>query len=188
MVHSYGDPAASVAAHAAVKSVEHGTFASEPTLRLMKERDIFLVPTILAFRDATEPLGELRTSHFRHHLAPMIQPGVIELWKNAYRIGVKMVLSTDSSYSSESVNRIGAGVSEYVRLGMTPYEALRAATMLPAELLGIEHRTGQITEGYEADIIAVYSNPMIYPDAFQDIVFVVSNGKIARNHFPFRIR
>jgi imidazolonepropionase-like amidohydrolase len=72
-----------------------------------------------------------------------------------------------------------------VRLGLSPFEALQAATVNAAELLMLADRTGRIDTGFEADMILVPSNPLEDISALQDVLLVMSNGQIALKRIPF---
>ncbi|MDH5215335.1 MAG: amidohydrolase family protein, partial [Gammaproteobacteria bacterium] len=73
------------------------------------------------------------------------------------------------------------------RMGMSNFEALQAATVISAELLMLQERTGRIAEGYEADMILVPANPLIDIAALQDVLLVISNGQVALKRLPFAI-
>jgi imidazolonepropionase-like amidohydrolase len=78
-------------------------------------------------------------------------------------------------------------VEHFRRLGMDPWQALQTTTINAAELLGIRSNTGQISPGFEADLIAIPDNPILDAKALQDVVLVVSNGKLVINRLPFGI-
>ena len=67
---------------------------------------------------------------------------------------------------------------ELVGAGLSPLEAIRAATTVPAEMLGIGDRTGRIAAGYEADLIVVERNPLADIANLQDVLLIVNNGRI----------
>jgi len=71
---------------------------------------------------------------------------------------------------------------------MTPLEAIQSATTLTAELFELQGRTGAIEEGLEADLIVVPGNPLENIVALQDVVVVISNGRVAMNRLPFGIQ
>ena len=100
----------------------------------------------------------------------------------AHQAGVKVVAATDTSYQPGSVVRVQHEVEELVRAGLPPMVAIQSATTTAAELLGIEERTGLIQVGMEADFIVVDLNPLDDIVALQDVVVVVTNGRVAINH------
>ncbi len=183
MAHAHGDEGAYAAVRAGVKSIEHGTYLSDSTLTLMRQRGTFLVPTYITVLDLTRPGGDyddpiltLRGAHMLPRLAETVQ--------RAHRMGVKIVTGADTQYGPESLSRISGEVASLVELGLTPLEALRSATTVAAELLGLS-KTGAITPGFEADLIVVERNPLQDAKALADVLVVISNGRVALNRLPF---
>jgi imidazolonepropionase-like amidohydrolase len=177
--HAHGDEGARAAILAGVRSVEHGTYMSEETLRLMADRGTWLVPTIAIVTDLVEPGGDYDHAHLRirgRHMLPRLR----ETARTAHELGIPIVASTDTGYGPASVVRISHELVEFVEhVGMTPLEALRSATVLAAELFGIADRTGRIAPGLEADLIVVERNPLDDVSTVQDVLMVVSDGRIA---------
>ena len=97
-------------------------------------------------------------------------------------MGVRVVAGGDTGYESNEVARIGMELTEFVRLGFSPLEALQAATTLSAEVLGLEKKTGAVQVGLEADLIVVGENPLENIWALHDVLLVISNGRIALNN------
>lgn len=184
LCHAHGDEGARAAVLAGVASIEHGTFLTEETLRLMAERGTALVPTYTTLVDLDEPGGD-----YDHPVldlrADFMVPRMEETLRMAREIGVRVVAGADTGYGPESVSRIGVEVANFAKLGFTPIEAIRSATLYAAELLRIEEDTGTIEPGKEADLIVVPENPLEHPSAIQDVVAVVSNGRVALNRLPF---
>jgi imidazolonepropionase-like amidohydrolase len=184
MCHAHGDEGALAAVRAGVRSIEHGTYLSEATLALMKERGTFFVPTYTTVVDLVEPGGDYDDPvlHVRgRHMLPRLADAV----RRAHRMGVKVVTGADTGYGAESTTRISHEVANFVQLGMTPLDALRSATTVAAELLGIEKKTGALQVGMEADLIAVERNPLEDIAALQDVLVVISNGRVGLNRLPF---
>ncbi len=184
LCHAHGDEGARAAVLAGVASIEHGTFLTEETLRLMAERGTVLVPTYTTLVDLDEPGGD-----YDHPVldlrADFMVPRMEETLRMAREIGVRVVAGADTGYGPESVSRVGVEVANFAKLGFTPIEAIRSATLYAAELLRIEEDTGTIESGKEADLIVVPENPLEHPSAIQDVVAVVSNGRVALNRLPF---
>ena len=184
MAHAHGDEGAYAAVKAGVKSIEHGTYLSDSTLSLMKQRGTFLVPTYITVVDLTrvggdydDPILTLRGAHMLPRLGETVQ--------RAHRMGVKIVTGADTQYGPESLSRISGEVMSLVELGLTPVEALRSATTLAADLLGLGGKTGAIQSGFEADLIVVEKNPLQDVRALADVLVVISNGRVALNRLPF---
>ena len=178
MAHAHGDSGARAAVEAGVRSVEHGTYMSEATLRLMAERGTFLVPTVAIVADLTVPGGDYDNAVLNVRGRHML-PRVREMARTARQLGVRIVAATDTGYGPESTTRVAHELIELVEhVGMTPAEALRSATTVAAELFGLSERTGRIAEGMEADLIVVERNPLEDVSTVQDVLLVVSDGKV----------
>jgi imidazolonepropionase-like amidohydrolase len=178
--HAHGDEGARNAVLAGVRSIEHGTYLSETTLREMARRGTYLVPTLAIVGDLTTPGGDydnaLLNIRGRHML-----PRVREMTATAHRLGVRIVGATDTGYGPNSVVRIPHELIELVAVGLSPLEALQSATTVAAEMLGIGDRTGRIAVGYEADLLVVERNPLDDIANLQDVLVVVSDGRVVSN-------
>ncbi len=183
LVHAHGDEGARAAVLAGARSIEHGTYLSEETIRLMKERGTWLVPTYDTIVENLEERFHYVLRLRAKHLLPNLERAIRE----AHRQGVKIATGADNYYDTVSINRISIEVEHFVRLGMTNFEALQSATVVSAELLQIDDRTGQIEEGFEADMILVPANPLEDVAALQDVLLVMSNGQIAVKRIPFAV-
>jgi imidazolonepropionase-like amidohydrolase len=78
-------------------------------------------------------------------------------------------------------------IEAFARIGMSHFEALQAGTVNSAELLRIDDRTGRIAEGYEADMIVVPGNPLDDLMVLEDVLMVMSNGRLALKRIPFGV-
>ncbi|MDZ7770557.1 MAG: amidohydrolase family protein [Woeseiaceae bacterium] len=123
MVHAHGDEGARAAVLAGARSIEHGTYLSEATLELMKERGTWLVPTYVTMDEMNEEQYDHVLRLRGKHMVPKLE----EVIRNAHRIGVRIATGADNYYDNESVNRISVEVAELVRLGLSHFEALQAA-------------------------------------------------------------
>jgi imidazolonepropionase-like amidohydrolase len=181
MVHAHGDEGARAAVLAGAASIEHGSYLEADTLRLMKARGTFLVPTYITMFEMLEEQyeGALRVRGM--YMVPRLEKVI----RMAHEMGVNIATGADNYYDEQSVNRISLEVWHLARLGLTPFEALQAATVKSAELLKLGDRTGRIDTGYEADMILIPSNPLDDVSALQDILLVMSNGRIALKRIPF---
>ncbi len=185
--HAHGDAGGRAAVAAGVRSIEHGTYLSETTLRMMAERGTFLVPTIAIVRDLTIAGGDYDNAVLNirgRHMLPRVQ----EMARNARRLGVKIVAATDTGYGPNSTTTLAHELLELTTIGMSPLEALQAATVTAAELFGMEDRTGRIAPGYEADLIVLERNPLKDIGVVQDVLMVVSDGSVIvqRGDWPGR--
>ena len=183
MVHAHGDEGARAAVLAGARSIEHGTYLSDETLALMKERGTWLVPTYVTMNEMNEErygnVLRLRGKHMLPHLERAIRA--------AHRMGVPIATGADNSYDERSINRISTEVEHLVEFGMSNFEALQTATVNAAELLHLGDATGRIAEGYEADLILVAADPLQHIETLQDVLFVMSNGRVALKRIPFGV-
>jgi imidazolonepropionase-like amidohydrolase len=178
--HAHGDEGAMAAVRAGVRSIEHGTYLSDATLRLMKEKGTYFDPTYTTVVDLTEAGGDYDVPALRvrgQHMLPRLRDTV----QRANRMGLKIVTGADTGYGPNSLTRISQEVTNFIEMGMTPLQALQAATIAPAEMLRLQQRIGVIAPAFEADAIAVELNPLENPRALQDVLLVVSNGRVGVN-------
>jgi len=183
MVHAHGDEGARAAVLAGARSIEHGTYLSIETLTLMKERGTWLVPTYVTMDEMNEEQYDNVLRLRGKHMVPQLEKVIRE----AYAMGIRIATGADNYYDNESINRISIEVEHYVRLGMSNFEALQTATVSSAELLHLQDKTGRIAVGYEADMILVPANPLTNIEALQDVLMVMSNGRIALKRIPFAV-
>jgi imidazolonepropionase-like amidohydrolase len=154
--HCHGDAAARVAIAAGVDSIEHGSFLQPDTLSLMKRKEIYLVPTLLA----GETVGA-KVDTFPPTIAAKARAAKAarsDMFRNALRLGVPIAFGTDSAVSEHGQN--GKEFALMTGLGMSPAAALRSATANAADLLGLADTLGTLQKGKLADVIAVRGNPL----------------------------
>lgn len=184
MIHAHGDEGARAAVAAGARSIEHGTFLSEETLKLMKEKGSFLVPTYITLEDLTKPGGDYSGAVLELR-GRFMMPSAEKVFKIAHGMGVKIATGADNNYTPNSTSRISLECEHFVRMGMTNFEAIQSATVVSAELLGIQNKSGKIQPGFEADIVIVPGNPLEDIRALQDALIVMSNGYVALKRLPF---
>ena len=184
MAHAHGDEGARAAVEAGARSIEHGTYLSEDTLQLMKQKGTWLVPTYVTMQE----MNEERYGNVLRVRASHMVPKLAQAVRNAHKMGVKIATGADNYYDDQSVNRISLEVMYLTQLGLSNFEALQAATTSSAELLMLGDKTGQIAAGFEADMILVADNPLEDVMALQDVLMVVSNGQLALKRIPFSLQ
>jgi imidazolonepropionase-like amidohydrolase len=179
MCHALGGRGLDIAIEAGVNSIEHGTYLNENPRHLerMAERGIFFVPTLLVYeyhRRSPQP-------HVKERAEALYEPH-IESIKRALRIGVKVVAGTDAGGHGHPAN---AGELEcLVKSGMSPMQAIQAATGWAAECLGQEAELGTVEPGKLADLVAVAGDPLADISVLRgpkNIALVVKDGAIAGN-------
>ena len=175
--HCHGDQAARDAVYAGVDSIEHGSFLSAATLSLMKERGTYLIPTLMA-PDSIMP----NLSKFPPEIAAKAvaaNEALSKAFGEAVKLGVKVGFGTDSG-----VSKHGDNAREFVlmvKYGMTPMAALKAATSVDAELLGLSKSIGTLEPGKLADLVAVPGDPVADIAATGHVVFVMKEGAVIVN-------
>jgi len=183
LVHAHGDEGARAAVLAGARSIEHGTYLSDETLQLMKERGTWFVPTYVTMDAMNEERYDYVLRLRGKHMVPQLERAIRE----AHRIGVKIATGADHYYEEDAINRISIEVERFVQLGMSNFDALQTATVNSAELLQMDDRTGRIEAGFEADLILIPGNPLTNIEALQDVLLVMSNGRLALKRIPFAV-
>jgi imidazolonepropionase-like amidohydrolase len=184
LCHAHGDEGARAAVAAGVRSIEHGTYLSDETLRLMKERGTYFVPTYTTMIDLLEPGGDYDDPVVKFRGLHML-PRIEDTFRRARALGIPIVTGADSSYGPESISRVSTEIVNYVKLGMGPLEAIQSGTVRAAELFGLEKETGALEPGLEADLIVIEKNPLEDIRVIQDIILVISNGRVGLKRLPF---
>ncbi len=175
--HCHGDHAAREAIAAGVDSIEHGSFLTEQTLAMMKERGTYLVPTLLAADWLGGKLDKLPPEIVVKAKAAIAARST--MFRTAVRLGVKIGFGTDSAVSPHGIN--AREFALMTGLSMPPLATLKSATSVDAELLGIAGRTGTLEPGKLADIIAMPGDPTADITATERVSFVMKDGKTIRN-------
>lgn len=154
--HAQGPAAILAAALAGVDSIEHGGFIDEDAARILAEKHIVLVPTLARLAQNQQ-----------------LYDNTIARVKRARELGVPIVMGTDGTVLPHGEN--AKELDALVKLGLTPIEAIRAATIDAARLLGWEQRVGAIEPGFDADLVGVTSLVPL------DVKLVIARGKVVRN-------
>ena len=172
--HAHGDLAARLAVEAGVDSIEHGSFLTEETLRLMKSKGTYLVPTRLAvywvnkMADKYPPAiaAKARAAWAEHE----------KMFRSALKIGVPIAFGTDSGVSLHGMN--AKEFALLVEIGMQPSAALVSGTRESAKLLGIGNEVGTLEAGKFADVVAVKGNVLNNIASTEKPVFVMKRGQV----------
>jgi len=182
--HAHGAEGALDAVRAGVASIEHGTYLTDEALDLMEQKGTAFVPTHSMVIDLAEPGGE-----YDHPVLIMrgqaMLPRLGDVVRRAYKKGVLIVAGGDTSYGPNSVTRVSQEVANFVRLGLSPIDAIRAATVNAAVLFRLEKSIGAIEPGLEADLVAVAENPLEDVATLQDPLLIVSNGRVVLDRLNF---
>lgn len=171
--HAHGDAAAKVAVRAGVDSIEHGSFLKPDTLQLMKAKGVFLVPTMMATEFTLSIPNYPAAVRAKGKAAGMAHA---QMFTKALEVGVKIGFGTDSGVTPH-----GQNAREFMLLvagGMRPAAALRAATSVDAELLGVSASLGTLEKGKLADIVAVRGNPLRDIRVTEHVLLVMKGGHL----------
>jgi imidazolonepropionase-like amidohydrolase len=175
LCHAYSAEGIDGAARAGVRSIEHGVFVSEQTISRMAGSGTFFTPTmdaITSMAGSSNPILAARGKEY----TPIIKAAV----KAAHEAGVTVVAGTDSFGSD--VTPIGTEVRLLTEAGLSPLDALRAATVNAAALLGWGGNAGRLVRGSFADVVIVDSDPLASGSALEGIRAVVAQGVLVRNN------
>lgn len=174
--HAHGVNGINAALRAGVNSIEHGTFTNDETFRLYKQTGAYYVPTLLApaaaYRDGER--GALTPAQFEK--AAAARGNAEKSFARAVREGVKIAFGTDSAVSPHGKN--AEEFALMVRNGMAPADAIKAATVNAADLLGVSAVAGTIKPGKDADIVAVEGDPLANIRLLENVGFVMKWGQV----------
>lgn len=177
--HAHGAEGMKRAVRAGVDTIEHGTFMDDETMRLMKERGTYYVPTITA---GVWVLDRSKEDGFFPAVvrpkAALVGPQIQATFAKAYRTGVKILFGTDTGVSAH-----GDNAREFVLMveaGMPPMAAIQSATSVAAKYLEIDDRLGSIAMGKLADLVAVPGDPLEDISAMRRVHFVMKDGVVHR--------
>ena len=176
--HAHTDDGARAAVLAGVGSVEHGTLVGRGTLALMRRRGTCLVPTLSFWRDMAGPGGEYDHPALAARARAML-PRARRAVRDAARAGVRIAAGSDMRYDQASPYRVADEVVELGRSGLSPAAAIRSATSVAAQCLGIGGRTGAVRPGLEADLVVIGGDPLRGLAALRDVRLVVNGGVVA---------
>ncbi len=176
--HAHGDEGMRRAIEGGVVSIEHGTFMSERTMKLMKEKGTWWVPTISAGRFVGEK-AEV-PGYYPEIIRPKARAvgrQIMDTFRRAYAAGVPIAFGTDAGVSPHGDN---AREFEFmVEAGMPANEALQTATVNAAKVLG-QGDLGQIAPGFRADVVAVPGNPLEDIALTRRVDFVMKDGTVVK--------
>lgn len=175
-VHAHGADGIKLALRAGADSIEHGTVMDDEILKLMKARGTYYVPTLSTVNGYLERLAKdpnAYTGAVKQQIEWRIGITGQSLAK-AYPAGVKIAYGTDAG-----VSKHGRNADEFellVKFGMPPVEALKAATVNAADLLGLSNEVGTIASGKSADLIAVAGDPLQDITVLKKVEYVMVRG------------
>jgi imidazolonepropionase-like amidohydrolase len=181
--HAHGKAAIDAAVRLGVDSIEHGSYADSESYKLMKEHGTYLVPTVLV----AQRISELARTHPEKMATPEmaakilpIAPRMLKNLADAHKAGVKIAFGTDATGGSIRFGELAKEFSVMVAAGMTPMDAIIAATANAADLIGAADKVGSVRPGRFADLIAVSSDPLTDITNLAHVSFVMKGGTIIK--------
>jgi len=173
-VHGQGEPAARFAAEAHVASIDHATQLSDATMRLMREKGIFAVPTFTIFEYFADHAPNAEAAAREHAMLDY----KIREFKRQIASGVPFAVGSDVGPFPHGTQ--ARELALMVQYGMKPLAVLQADLLNGAKLLGWAGQIGELKPGYYADIIAVPGNPLEDISTCEHVSFVMKNGEVLR--------
>ncbi len=179
--HAHGAQGVRWASEAGVDSIEHGSYIDDAAIATMKKNGTYLVPTLYLgdwFLENAERTGAPAELIAK---AREVMPAARKNVARAFAAGVKVGFGTDAAVYPHGLNAHEFAVM--VRLGLTPLQAIQAATINDADLLGWSDKVGTIEAGKWADIVAVDGDPLADVTTLERVKFVMKGGEVVRNSY-----
>ncbi len=181
--HAHGAEGAKRAIRAGIDSIEHGSFLDDEALDMMKAKGTFLVPTLMAGEGIRERMA--KGAYFPPQVEAKAKAALAsrdQMFRKAVAKRVRIAFGTDAGVFPHGRN--AEEFRHLVALGMRPVDALKSATSVVAELLGVSDRLGTLEAGKLADIIAVPGDPIEEIRQTERVFFVMKEGVTYRNERP----
>jgi imidazolonepropionase-like amidohydrolase len=179
--HAHGAQGVIWASEAGVDSVEHGHLMNDEAIATLKKNGTYLVPTLYLVDWQKEHAAQANLPDYAKRKMEMVSEMGQMNAKKAFQAGVKIGMGTDAAVYPHGLNAHELAV--YVRLGMTPLQAIQTATINDADLLGWSDKIGTIEPGKWADIIAVDGDPLQDVTTLQHVKFVMKGGEVVKNEY-----
>ncbi len=179
--HAHSTEAIKMALRAGVSSIEHGSLIDAEGIQLMKEKNVYLVADIYNDDYILAEYAKKGYPEKTINKEKMIGKLQRENFQKAVKEGVKIAYGTDAGVYPHGWN--GKQFYHMVKYGLTPMQAIQSATINAADLLDWKDKTGSITNGKLADIIAVEGNPLEDITILEHVKFVMKDGIVYKNEF-----
>jgi imidazolonepropionase-like amidohydrolase len=177
--HSHGGEGIIWASEAGVDSIEHGTYIDDKGIAVLKKNGTYMVPTIYLNEWLVENMDRIGMPDFYKQKELAVAEVSFKNMANAMKQGVKIAFGTDSAVYPHGLN--ARQFALYVKMGMTPAQAIQSATIAAADLLGWKDQAGAIEPGKWADLIAVKADPLADVRALENVGFVMKSGVVYKN-------
>lgn len=179
--HAHGLDGINSSLASGVMSIEHGTYLDDSSIALFNEKGAYLVPTVMAGDYVAKTAKESTWMTEAQRIKSLeAGPLMLDMLRKAHAGGVKVAFGTDSGVSVHGDN--ATELVLMVEAGMTPQEALTAATVNAADHIDMADQLGTIEAGKLADIIAVQSNPLENIEQMRDVGFVMKDGIVYKSN------
>lgn len=178
MAHAHGGEGIRYAVLAGVDSIEHGSFIDDEGIKLMREHKTWLVPTLYLGDWLIDNAEAIKLPKQMLEKAKVVLPMARVNIAKAIKGGVPIAFGTDSAVYPHGLNAREFAVM--VKLGMTPIQAIRSATLSASQLLGWTDKVGTIEAGKYADIIAVEGDPLKDVTALERVQWVMKGGTVVQ--------
>jgi imidazolonepropionase-like amidohydrolase len=177
-VHAIGTEGIKAAVRAGVDNVEHGILIDDEGVALMKERGTWLVPTIYVLNHVIDEGARYGYREQSLQKGRALRVERDRRIRAAFAAGIKVAFGSDNIFpAAESAREF----AEMVRLGLTPLQAIRTATVSAAEVLGIGKDLGSLEGGKVADLVAVAGNPLENIRLLEEVKFVMQAGRVVKD-------
>jgi imidazolonepropionase-like amidohydrolase len=180
--HAHGAQGVQWASEAGVDSIEHGHLMNDASVATLKKNGTYLVPTLYLMDWNKQNAAKTNLPDYVRRKMEMVSAVGEASNKKAFAAGVKIGFGTDAAVYPHGLN--AHEFATYVRLGMTPLQAIQTATINDADLLGWSDRVGTLEPGRFADIIAVDGDPLKDVTTLQNVKFVMKGGEVVKNEYP----
>jgi len=179
--HAHGAQGVIWASEAGVDSVEHGHLMDDAAIATLKKNGTYLVPTLYLIDWQRENAAKANLPDFLKAKMDLVSQTGKANAKKAFEAGVKIGFGTDAAVYPHGLNAHEFNV--YVKLGMTPLQAIQTATINDADLLGWSDKVGTLEAGKFADIIAVDGDPLADVTTLERVKFVMKGGEVVKNSY-----
>ncbi len=179
--HAHGAEGVSWASEAGVDSIEHGHLMDDNSIATLKKNGTYIVPTLYLMDWNRENLSKRNAPEFVVRKMQSVSAVGQNNLKKAFAAGVKVAFGTDAAVYPHGLNAHEFAV--YVRLGMTPLQAIQTATINASDLLGWSAKVGTLEPGKWADLIAVDGDPLKDVTTLEQVKFVVKGGEVIKNQY-----
>jgi imidazolonepropionase-like amidohydrolase len=179
--HAHSTAAIKLALESGARTIEHGTYFDDSCAKLFKSKGAYLVPTAYVAEFVGKQIGQFSGQPGR------LSPEQLRRWTQAamanagraWRAGIRLGVGSDSGSRNEG-HATAREIELFVASGVPASDAIAAATLTNAEILGMQDRLGRIRPGFEADLIAVGGDPLLDIAKLRSVSFVMKGGTVVR--------